>query len=51
MTDAGCNPLAVNPTAPDGACMPCAANLLNACSAFNVTCVTFDNSVVPDAHF
>ncbi len=50
--DAGtaCNPAAIYPA---DACAPCAAapNLLNACSAFNVTCVKFDNSVVPDAHF
>jgi hypothetical protein len=45
---------ACNPTGaiyPADACAPCAANLLNACSTFNVTCISFDNSVVPDAHF
>ena len=45
---------ACNPTGaiyPADACSPCAANLLNACSTFNVTCISFDNSVVPDAHF
>jgi hypothetical protein len=46
---------ACNPTGamyPADACAPCAANLLNACSTFNVTCVSFDNSVIPpDAGF
>jgi hypothetical protein len=46
---------ACNPTGaiyPADACSPCAANLLNACSTFNVTCVSFDNSVIPpDAGF
>lgn len=48
---AACNPTgAIYPTG--DACAPCAANLLNACSTFNVTCISFDNSVVPpDAHF
>ena len=37
---------------PTDACAPCAANLLNACSTVNVTCVPFDNSVIPpDAGF
>ncbi len=54
--DGGTTPAACNPDAdiyPTGSCTPCApaSNLLNACSAFNVTCVKFDNSVVPDAHF
>ncbi len=47
---AACNPTGAIYPAGD-ACAPCAANLLNACSTFNVTCISFDNSVVPDAHF
>jgi hypothetical protein len=46
---AACNPTGA--VYPADACAPCAANLLNACSTFNVTCFPFDNSVVPDAHF
>jgi hypothetical protein len=46
---AACNPTGA--VYPSDACAPCAANLLNACSTFNVTCFPFDNSVVPDAHF
>jgi hypothetical protein len=46
---------ACNPTGamyPADACTPCATNLLNACSTFNVTCISFDNSVIPpDAGF
>jgi hypothetical protein len=47
---AACNPTGAIYPAGD-ACAPCAANPLNACSTFNVTCISFDNSVVPDAHF
>lgn len=46
---AACNPTGA--VYPADACSPCAANLLNACSTFNVTCVSFDNTVVPDAAF
>jgi hypothetical protein len=46
---AACNPTGA--VYPSDACAPCAANLLNACSTFNVTCTSFDNTTLPDAHF